>query len=150
MKDQLSGVMLNHSEPWAEWDIANARKVRIRPFSTTRNGSACAARRSAARASSGSWAAEVPAAAVTHPRWRLAFRIRPPHSMAGAEGEGEMTGRRPAGRRWTAAEENQLQEMLDAGMTAQEIARKLKRTAQAIYARMQRLDRKRDPSSTRP
>jgi IS30 family transposase len=61
-----------------------------------------------------------------------------------------MTGPRPAGRRWTAAEQDQLQEMLDAGMTAPEIARKLKRTAQAIYARMQRLHRKRDPSSTRP
>jgi hypothetical protein len=47
-----------------------------------------------------------------------------------------MTGPRPAGRRWTAAEENQLQEMLDAGMAAPEIARKLKRTAQAIYTRM--------------
>jgi hypothetical protein len=39
--------------------------------------------------------------------------------------------------------------MLDAGMTAPEIVRKLKRTAQAIYARMQRLYRKRDPSSAR-
>jgi hypothetical protein len=43
---------------------------------------------------------------------------------------------------------NQLQEMLDAGMTAPEIARMPKRTAHAIYARMQRLYRKRDPSST--
>jgi DNA-binding NarL/FixJ family response regulator len=61
-----------------------------------------------------------------------------------------MTGPSPAGRRRTAAEQDQLQEMLDAGMTAPEIARKLKRTAQAIYARMQRLYRKLDPSSTRP
>src|SRR5713101_582084 len=150
MKDQLSGVMLNHSEPWAEWDIANARKVRIRPFSTTRNGSACAARRSAARASSGSWAAEVPAAAVTHPRWRLAFRIRPPHSMAGAEGEGEMTGRRPAGRRWTAAEENQLQEMLDAGMTAPENRRQLEAQGQGNQGRKAGALRKAEPVSTRP
>ena len=61
-----------------------------------------------------------------------------------------MTGPRPAGRRWTAAEVNQLQEMLDAGIPAAEIARKLKRTAQAIYARLQRLYRKRDPSRRRP
>ena len=54
-----------------------------------------------------------------------------------------MTGPRPARRRWTAAEEGQLREMLDAGMTAPEIARKLNRTAQAIYGRVQRLYRKR-------
>jgi hypothetical protein len=29
------------------------------------------------------------------------------------EGEGEMIGPRPAGRRWTAAEEDKLREMLD-------------------------------------
>jgi hypothetical protein len=48
-----------------------------------------------------------------------------------------MTGPRPAGRRWTAAEEIQLREMLDAGMKVPSIARKLNRTAQAIYARLQ-------------
>ena len=47
-------------------------------------------------------------------------------------------------------EESQLQEMLAAGMTAPEIARKLKRTAQAIYARLQRFYRKRNPSRTHP
>jgi DNA-binding NarL/FixJ family response regulator len=47
-------------------------------------------------------------------------------------------------------EESQLQEMLAAGMTAPEIARKLKRTAQAVYARLQRLYRKRNPSRMRP
>ena len=61
-----------------------------------------------------------------------------------------MTGPKPAGRRWTAVEESQLQELLAAGMTAPEIARKLKRTAQAIYARLQRLYRKRNPSRTHP
>jgi IS30 family transposase len=61
-----------------------------------------------------------------------------------------MTGPRPAGRPWTELEEIQLQEMLAAGMTAREIARKLKRTAQAIYARLQRHYRKREPSRTRP
>jgi DNA invertase Pin-like site-specific DNA recombinase len=48
-----------------------------------------------------------------------------------------MTGPRPAGRRWTATEEKQLQDMLDAGITAAEAARKLERTRQAIYARLQ-------------
>jgi hypothetical protein len=52
--------------------------------------------------------------------------------------------------RRTAAEESQLQEMLAAGMAAPEIARKLKRTAQAMYARLQRLYRKRNPSRTHP
>jgi IS30 family transposase len=61
-----------------------------------------------------------------------------------------MTGPRPAGRRWTAAEESQLQEMLDAGVKVPNIARKLNRTAQAVYARLQRLCRKRDPSRVRP
>jgi IS30 family transposase len=61
-----------------------------------------------------------------------------------------MTGPRPAGRRWTAVEEIQLHEMLAAGMTGREIARKLKRTTQAIYARLQRHYRKRKPARTRP
>ena len=47
-------------------------------------------------------------------------------------------------------EESQLQEMRAAGMTASEIARKLKRTAQAVYARLQRHDRKRDLTRVRP
>jgi hypothetical protein len=56
-----------------------------------------------------------------------------------AEGEGEMKGPKPVGRRWTPVEEDQLQTMLDARMTAIEIATKLKRTRQAIYARLQHL-----------
>jgi hypothetical protein len=47
-----------------------------------------------------------------------------------------MTEPRPVGRRWTPTEENQLQEMLAVGMEAQEIARELNRTAQAINARL--------------
>jgi hypothetical protein len=54
-----------------------------------------------------------------------------------------MTGPRPIGRRWTPDEEKQLQDMLDAGKTAVEISRKLKRTIQAIYARLQRIYRRR-------
>ncbi len=48
----------------------------------------------------------------------------------------------PARRRLTQAEEEQLQDMLDAGKTALEISRKLKRTLHAIYARLQRVYRR--------
>ena len=66
-----------------------------------------------------------------------------------------MTGPRPAGRRWTAAEENQLQEMLDAGMTAPEIARKLMAQASMpecsgsieIGTRLQRAPERRYPGA---
>jgi IS30 family transposase len=54
-----------------------------------------------------------------------------------------MTGPKPIGRRWTLAEEKQLQDMLDAGMKAAEVGEKLKRTRQAIYARLQRIYRNR-------
>src|SRR5947207_3879416 len=62
-----------------------------------------------------------------------------------AEGEGEMTGPRRTGRRWTFDEVEGLQEMLNAGKMAPEIGRKLNRTTQAIYGRLQRLYRKRTP-----
>lgn len=45
------------------------------------------------------------------------------------------------------AEEKQLRDILDAGMTVPEIAPKLKCTTQAIYSQLQRLYRKRRPSS---
>jgi hypothetical protein len=54
-----------------------------------------------------------------------------------------MTGPKPIGRRWTPAEEKQLQDMLDAGMKAAKVGEKLKRTRQAIYARLQRIYRNR-------
>jgi IS30 family transposase len=60
-----------------------------------------------------------------------------------------MTGPKPVGRRWTRAEEKQLQDMLDAGMTAGEAATKLGRTRQSIYARLQRLYRKRGKPARR-
>ena len=47
-----------------------------------------------------------------------------------------------AGRLWTPAKGKQLQDMLDAGKTAVEISRKLRRTFQAIYARLQRVYRR--------
>ena len=54
-----------------------------------------------------------------------------------------MTEAKPARRRWTPDEEKRFQDMLDAGKTALEISRKLKRTVQAIYAHLQRLYRRR-------
>ncbi len=47
-----------------------------------------------------------------------------------------MTGPRPAGRSWTAAEEAQLSILLASGMKVGFIARKLKRSPDAIYARI--------------
>ena len=61
-----------------------------------------------------------------------------------------MTGPRPVGLRWTPTEENQLQEMMAVGMEAQEIARELNRTAQAIYARLQRIYRRRRAARPAP
>jgi hypothetical protein len=46
---------------------------------------------------------------------------------------------RLVGKRWTAADERRLREMLEAGKTAVEISRKLRRTIRAIYARLQRI-----------
>jgi DNA-binding NarL/FixJ family response regulator len=63
--------------------------------------------------------------------------------MARLMGGAEMAEPRHTGRRWTPAEERQLQDMLDAGRTAIEISRRLKRTIQAIYAHLQRLYRRR-------
>jgi DNA-binding NarL/FixJ family response regulator len=54
-----------------------------------------------------------------------------------------MSESRPAVRPWTSGEENKLRDMLHGGKTADEIAVELQRTRQAIYARLQRLYRKR-------
>src|SRR5580704_9754733 len=59
-----------------------------------------------------------------------------------AEGE-EMSASRPATRRWTSDEERKLDELLDAGKEATEIAVAINRSRQAVYARLQRLHRKR-------
>ena len=56
----------------------------------------------------------------------------------------------PARRHWTPDEDNQLKVMLDAGKIAPEIGLKLARTPQAIYARLQRLYRKRTGTSPKP
>src|SRR6185312_12664438 len=59
-----------------------------------------------------------------------------------------MTGPRPAGRPWTAAEDLQLRELLGSGIRAAAIARKLNRSTGAIYARVNSLkDRPAPPRS---
>jgi hypothetical protein len=50
---------------------------------------------------------------------------------------------RPAARPWTSDEEVELDQLVDAGKESAEIAVALNRTRQAIYARLQRLYRKR-------
>lgn len=60
-----------------------------------------------------------------------------------------MTEPRPFRQRWTLDELKQLEEMLNEGKTAPEIARKLNRTAQAVYSRVQRIYRKRTPEKVR-
>jgi DNA-binding NarL/FixJ family response regulator len=62
---------------------------------------------------------------------------------APAEDKGEMRASGPTTRRWTPDEERKLDKLLDAGKEAAEIAVALNRTRQAIYARLQRLYRKR-------
>lgn len=55
-----------------------------------------------------------------------------------------MTEPRPFRQRWTSDELKQLEEMLNEGKTAPQIAQKLNRTTQAIYSRVQRIYRKRE------
>jgi hypothetical protein len=58
-----------------------------------------------------------------------------------AKGE-ETAGSKPAGQPWTRMEDSLLRDMLDARLTAIEIAQRLARTPTAIYSRVQYLDRK--------
>ena len=60
-----------------------------------------------------------------------------------------MSAARPAPRPWTAEEEKKLDNLLEAGKEAGEIAVALLRTRQAIYARLQRRYRKQRKPSTR-
>ena len=50
-----------------------------------------------------------------------------------------MTGPRPAGRPWTPAEEAQLRELIISGVKVGLIAKKLKRSPGAVYARINSL-----------
>jgi DNA-binding NarL/FixJ family response regulator len=63
-----------------------------------------------------------------------------------------MSASRPAARPWTSEEEKRLDDLLEAGKEAVEIAIALNRTRQAIYARLQKIYRKRSrlPDLSRP
>ena len=61
-----------------------------------------------------------------------------------------MNALKPTPLRWTADEQKQLDELLDAGKTVIEITLVLQRTRLAIYARLQRRYRKRKPSARWP
>jgi DNA invertase Pin-like site-specific DNA recombinase len=50
-----------------------------------------------------------------------------------------MVGPLPAGRKWTISEEKQLRDLLASGVKATEIARQLKWSAGAVYARINKL-----------
>jgi hypothetical protein len=52
----------------------------------------------------------------------------------------QMSRSRPAQRPWTADEQDELDDLLRAGKDAGEIAAALRRTRQAIYIRLRRLD----------
>jgi DNA-binding NarL/FixJ family response regulator len=52
-----------------------------------------------------------------------------------------MVGPLPAGRKWTSGEERQLLELLASGAKAPAIARRLKRSTGAVYARINALKR---------
>ena len=58
-----------------------------------------------------------------------------------------MTGPRPAGRPWTRADDDQLRAMLKAGIKADAIARKLKRTVGAIQTRKSHFKKPRSRSA---
>jgi hypothetical protein len=60
-----------------------------------------------------------------------------------AEGRGEMTGPRPAGRPWTLTDDDMFRKLLVSGMKPQLIAQKMKRSIGAIQSRISRLKRKR-------
>jgi hypothetical protein len=52
------------------------------------------------------------------------------------EGEGEMIGPRPAGQRWTLADDDMLRGLLASGMKRRLIAQKMKRSIGAIQTRI--------------
>ncbi len=63
--------------------------------------------------------------------------------IAPDEGEIQMSPLTPARRPWTVDEQKKLDELMEAGKTAVEIATALQRTPPSIYSRLQLLYRKR-------
>ena len=61
-----------------------------------------------------------------------------------------MTGAKPAGRPWSAAEEVQLRDLIKVGVPAAIIARKLRRSTGAVYARIYALKQARERALALP
>jgi hypothetical protein len=61
-----------------------------------------------------------------------------------------MVGPLPAGRRWTEEEERRLIELLRSGMKAPAVARLLKRSPGAVYARINALKKTSAPATSLP
>jgi hypothetical protein len=68
--------------------------------------------------------------------------IYPPACRTRPEGEGQMTGPRPAGRSWTLTDDDMLRKLLASGMKAPSIALKMNRTIGAIQSRKSKLKAK--------
>jgi hypothetical protein len=63
-------------------------------------------------------------------------RPRLANAAVWAEGEGEMTGLRPASRPWTLTDDDMLRKLLASGMKQRLIAQKMKRSIGTIESRM--------------
>jgi hypothetical protein len=64
--------------------------------------------------------------------------------------QGKKSPSTPAWRPWTVDEQKKLDDLMEAGKTAAEIATALQRTPPSIYSRLQRLYRKRkEPAQNR-
>jgi len=61
-----------------------------------------------------------------------------------------MVGPLPAGRPWTEEEERRLIELLRSGMKAPAVARQLKRSPGAVYARIKALRKEAAPATSLP
>jgi hypothetical protein len=72
----------------------------------------------------------------------VALRGNPPAGGAGAEGQVQMTGPRPAGRPWTLTDDDMLRKLLASGLKAPAIAQKMNRTVGAIQSRKSKLKAK--------
>jgi hypothetical protein len=66
--------------------------------------------------------------------------------QTGAEGEGKMTGPRPAGRCWTLTDDDMLRKLLASGVKPRLIAQKMKRSIGAIQSRISLLRKRRTRS----
>jgi len=77
-------------------------------------------------------------------------RPRLANAAVWAEGEGEMTGLRPASRPWTLTDDDMLRKLLASGMKQRLIAQKMKRSIGAIQSRIFLLKKPRKRLTVRP